>query len=813
MTELPDRFETLFPYEDARSSQVDGIQRISDAVSSEGIVTMEGACGTGKTLTALVPYLNAVRNEDTDVSQVLAVTSVKQQMEAFQDEVRRINESLSDNVRPISAITMVSVSDLHPYVKQGLIEEDVYDQIDTLRDGARRLATEDKHDYSFTDLYQRTLDPSTGDRYPYGKDIPSVAGIEYDPYYAKYRAEYDSDDDEVEDFLPFDPNYVGVMTVDDLVDECGRSGYCPHSIMRVALEHVDVVIGNYMHAFDPKTVKRISNPILDDETVAIFDEAHNLVPTVREFLSDSTPLTSIRKAGEELRELSLLVELGQMDQDEIKSIANATFSEEDISSFVGGKEELVGELENIVSSSATLSSGDKDIISNADEAYELAISGGIEKSDINELIGFLEELEKVVSNQVTDNLPLDEDDSIRLRDPESPGLDKISDWIRLNRYDKIAKKAKTIGNLCAVVRDKITESTSTPKTSANTVGDIVTAWYKRDNTRYYRSIEIERRKQSSSYGQHDWQRDIKAELTIHNCIPRKEIAETLDIFQSSVLMSATLEPLEVYHRTTGITDLEDNGRDVVECRYGLNFPEENRVTLGVPADKFKYQNRGSAFNSLGPRTDNDTREQYRDIIFDVIEETDGNVMIVMPSYTEAEWIGTLLEKSFICSSDEVFIDQSSSNRETQKMKEDFFSSEQGILVTGARGTLIEGVDYVGDKLEAAVVCGVPITNTQSDYKKAIQAAYDEIFNDVDGFTLAFTIPAVWKARQSIGRVIRTKDDVGLRILVDERYVDDGEWDSVNQYLSPSEREEMEYMPPQDLDIRIASFLDSHKRSD
>lgn len=810
MSELSDKFDTLFPYEEARDSQIDGISRIRDAVNNKGIVTMEGACGTGKTLTALIPYLDAVRDQDTDVNQILAVTSVKQQMEAFQDEVRRINNSIPDNVRPISAVTMVSVSDLHPYVKQGILQEDIYNQIDTLRDGARKLATEDTHDYDFTDLYKRALNPSSPSSYPYGDEIPSADGVEYDPYYAKYRAEFDKDEDDIEEQLPFDPNKSGVMTVDDLVEDCGGSGYCPHSMMRVAIEYVDVVIGNYMHAFDPKTVKRVSNPILSDETVAIFDEAHNLVPTVREFLSDDTSLTSFSKAREELKELLTLVELGSMNKNKIQSIINSSLSDEDLSSFVSGKEDLDDKIRDVVSSSATVSSGDKGMIDDSKEAHDLVIESEITRGDIEELINFLEDLEEVVSSQVNKNIPIDEGDSIRLREPDSPGLDKISDWIRLNRKDQIAKRANAIGNLCAVIRNEITEKTKAPKTSANTVGELMTNWYKRDNTRYYRSIEIERRKKSSSYSNYDWQRDIKAKMTIHNCIPRREISDTLDVFCSSVLMSATLEPLDVYHRTTGIRDLRDEGRDIVECRYGLNFPEGNRATLGIPADKYKYQNRGSAFNSLGPRTDNETREQYRNIVFDTVEETDGSVMVVMPSYTEAEWIGTLLEQSFICPSDDVYIDQSSSNQETQDMKENFFSSDQGVLVTGARGTLIEGVDYIGDKLEATVVCGVPITNTQSDYKIAIQAAYDEIFKDIDGFTLAFTIPAVWKARQAIGRVIRTKTDVGLRILVDKRYVDSSEWDSVKEYLSPKEKDEMEYIPPEDLDIRIGSFLDKHR---
>jgi len=46
------------------------------------------------------------------------------------------------------------------------------------------------------------------------------------------------------------------------------------------------------------------------------------------------------------------------------------------------------------------------------------------------------------------------------------------------------------------------------------------------------------------------------------------------------------------------------------------------------------------------------------------------------------------------------------------------------------GTLTEGVDYSGDRLAAAVVCGVPIVNTSSPRTKAVRRAYDDEFGGV-----------------------------------------------------------------------------------
>lgn len=817
MSKLSTPYETLFPYDEPRDSQIDGMNTIGEAAETGGIVTMEGACGTGKTLTALVPYLSHVRNSSSDAERVLIVTSVKQQMEAFQDEVTRINNSLSDGVRPITALTLVGLPDVHPFVEQDVITDNPYERIDTLRENARNIVAD--YDCEYEDLYHNAADlADNNDQYAYPDYIPTYEDIEYDPYYAKYRAKHDPEESEVVDIIPFDTQYAGLITVDVLRDICGRQGLCPHSMMRLALDHVDLVIGNYMHAFDPVTVKRMTNPIIDEGTLAVFDEAHNLVPRVREFLSKQSSVGSLTKTQDELTEVALLAELGRYDKETVKQIAQAVKVDESASTTVSGHEETIETIQYLIGdvSGSLVSSLDSidEFMSARDTAAKLVDSIDLTPEKIREYRDYLDSLTSVVSEEIERNQPLTEDDSIQLRDPEDPQTDKLTDWTQLNtNYSgNPMKKAGEIGAVVGQVRDEVIESSDTAKSSARATGDVLSDWYEKDHIHYYRSIEIEPRYDRLSSPEYRWQEDFRAELKLHNCIPRDEIAEALETFDSTVLMSATLEPMDVYHHTTGIAKLEEEGRPVYKCRYGLAFPDENRVTLGVPATKFKYDNRGPAFTKRGANTDNPTREEYRDTLMDIVNSTPGNVLIVMPSYTEAEWIGSILEKSYWCDVDEVFIDESSSNRETTELKEDFFNSDNSVLVTGARGTLIEGVDYIGDRLSATVVCGVPIMNTTSDYKQAIKAAYDTVFEDmedVNGFTLAFTIPAVWKARQSIGRVIRTKEDIGARILMDERYMNPDAWDSVHNYLSPSEQDEMRHMQPEDVEMRLDAFWEMH----
>ena len=127
-----------------------------------------------------------------------------------------------------------------------------------------------------------------------------------------------------------------------------------------------------------------------------------------------------------------------------------------------------------------------------------------------------------------------------------------------------------------------------------------------------------------------------------------------------------------------------------------------------------------------------------------------------------------------------------------------------MLVTSLRGTLTEGVDYRGDRLHAAVVCGVPIINTSSPRTKAVRTAYDRVFGD--GFAYALTVPAVRKARQALGRVIRGPDEEGVRVLVDGRYARDG-WDSVREFFPETEREEFQSVSSDMLSLGLDRFWD------
>ena len=99
-------------------------------------------------------------------------------------------------------------------------------------------------------------------------------------------------------------------------------------------------------------------------------------------------------------------------------------------------------------------------------------------------------------------------------------------------------------------------------------------------------------------------------------------------------------------------------------------------------------------------------------------------------------------------------------------------------------------------------------NIGSPRIRAVQRAYGDAFGEDNAFEYALTVPAVRRARQAIGRVIRGVDEVGVRAFVGRRYTPDARH-SVYPYLPEGEREEFTTMTPEFLAGQLDRFWSTH----
>lgn len=786
-------WETYFPFDEPYEAQQRAINETREPLEDGGFVTAELACGTGKTLFALLRGIELIRDSSTQYQRLLCLTSVKQQLQAFEDDLEAINANLDPEITPVTALTLVGKADLCSYVDTADIDRDqIYSRCETLRDPVRKVISDAEAgeiQTAVADLItQSRVDPMSTERpvetaewmAPYSEGFPTLGrdegdGPAYCPFYANYRSKTmggagartgRSTSSSIS--LP-----TGVIRPSELRAEASDNGLCPHAVMSDAMESVEVIIANYYHAFDPYTVEALTGSVIDDRTLVVCDEAHMLVPRVRDLLSDSLSRQSIQDAIDEINHDILEQSNRAIEETMWEVLQRADVTRDTLEAFV-----------------AFLS----DFLTTFDQ---MALTALDEEDTDWEQCSYAELPETVETP---------------LRDPETPQLDRLSRWVTENDKRDLFENAASYGTAIAtaIQTARDTHQAYEPgSTSADTVGRVFQRWIECDHVRYLRAIELRKRSQQTDDHDLAWANRYSSHLVLHNCLPADDIAQRFDCFGGGILMSATLAPLDIYRQTVGLDQLAASGRPIAEVTAGLPFPPANRASYAVTLPKYTYSHRGSITARERTEKQNTLRERYATTIRDVVRTTEGNVIVAMPSYAEAEWAAKVV-RSASDTEKPVLIDESSTNEDTEALKARFFSGKGKVLTTSLRGTLTEGVDYDGDRLAACVCCGVPIRSLNGPLPTAIKTAYGHVFGTSNGFEYAFTVPAVRKSRQALGRVIRGTEEVGVRVIVDRRWANASQWDDVRDYLPSSERTEYTAVAAETLTDYLQQFWTTHR---
>jgi DNA excision repair protein ERCC-2 len=277
----------------------------------------------------------------------------------------------------------------------------------------------------------------------------------------------------------------------------------------------------------------------------------------------------------------------------------------------------------------------------------------------------------------------------------------------------------------------------------------------------------------------------RAEL--YTCIPRRITRDLFGDLHASVLMSATLRPFEVTEDLLGIGDPET-------MAYGPQFPEERRRTYAVDGPPLFARDRDD------PRV----QETVTRTLEDAARLTPGSTLAFFPSYAEAERYHDRVSVGT------GYLDEPGTP--ARELRETFATDGDGVLFTSLWGTLGEGVSYDGDDARTVAVVGVPYPHLD-DRMAAVQRAYEATFGgaaDEDaGWRYAVEIPTVRKTRQALGRVVRSPEDFGARILLDGRYTERAEIEmaeyAVRGAFPPEERAEMVDVDPEKLKFGLLNF--------
>ena len=183
-----------------------------------------------------------------------------------------------------------------------------------------------------------------------------------------------------------------------------------------------------------------------------------------------------------------------------------------------------------------------------------------------------------------------------------------------------------------------------------------------------------------------------------------------------------------------------------------------------------------------------SREEYYNIaryIHEVVKNRHGNYMVFFPSYSFMEHIYEIYEQYFMTEEEECLVQQESMNeKEREYFLNRFRGNEDcdlqsligmeieeeeeqtliGFCVLG--GIFGEGIDLKKDSLIGVIVVGTGLPQVGCE-REILKDYFDD--NGENGFDYSYRYPGMNKVLQAAGRVIRTAEDVGIIVLLDERF--------------------------------------------
>lgn len=231
--------------------------------------------------------------------------------------------------------------------------------------------------------------------------------------------------------------------------------------------------------------------------------------------------------------------------------------------------------------------------------------------------------------------------------------------------------------------------------------------------------------------------------------PSAVLSEAMKRGKAAVLFSATLTPMDYFSKILG------GGDDSYVLRLTSPFPQENLCLLMNDRISTRYKQREQSY------------EKVAKTISTMVIGKVGNYLIYFPSY---KYMNEVLVRFTGMNSGAKVIFQRSGMTELEKemFLSEFSEPGQNSLVGFAvmGGMFGEGIDLTGECLSGAVIVGVGLP--QICLEREIIRAYFQEQNEL-GFEYAYMYPGMNKVMQAVGRVIRTENDRGAVLLIDDRF--------------------------------------------
>lgn len=237
------------------------------------------------------------------------------------------------------------------------------------------------------------------------------------------------------------------------------------------------------------------------------------------------------------------------------------------------------------------------------------------------------------------------------------------------------------------------------------------------------------------------------------CIhPANNLTQCIEKANATIFFSATLLPIQYYK------ELLHNHDEDYAIYIPSPFPKENRkLFVGIDVSS-RYRMRNTfLYKKLA---------HYLELF---VHGKSGKYIAFFPSYKMLEDVYLAIQENGYLQDIEII--RQSSNL-TEEERENFLSRFSdnpkpvlGLCILG--GIFSEGIDLTGDCLIGTAIIGTGLPMVCEE--REIQQQY---FNrkNATGFEYSYLYPGMNKVQQAAGRVIRTMEDRGVILLLDDRFV-------------------------------------------
>ena len=523
----------------------------------------------------------------------------------------------------------------------------------------------------------------------------------------------------------------GVYTLEQ-IKELGRGkGWCPYFLSRGIISFADVVVYNYQYLLDPKISELISKN-LQRECVVVFDEAHNIDNICIEAMSINFRLPTLEACSRNISRIA--TEVNRLKATDARRL------NDEYQRLVQGLGQAVGPGDQLPANPVL-----------PDEILMQAVPGNLRRADsfVSFLRRFVEHLKRRMAVQEFMQ--------------ESP----TAFLLRLSREEEIdAKPLRFVSDRLRSLLRTLEVTDVQDFSPLMLIADFATLV-----STFQRGFAIlvepyDERNQS----QHD--------PLFQFCCNDASIAikPVFERFQSVVITSGTLSPIEMYPRILGFEPCVVRS---FEMSFSRNVICPLVVTRG--ADQMPLT------SSFEKRSEAATIDNYGKLLLEMAATVPDGMVAFFTSYSYMQEIvrewhhKKILDR--VLAHKLVFIETTDVLETTlalENFKRACDSGRGAVFLSVARGKVAEGVDFDRHYGRAVLLLGIPFQYTKS----LVLRARLEYLRDTCGINEAdfLTFDAIRQAAQCAGRVIRGKTDYGLVVFADRRYNKADKRDKLPQWI-------------------------------